>query len=465
MNAPDLDGMKLPPHNIEAEQSIIGGLMLDVDAFDKITELDEGDFYRDEHRKIYNVILYLMEERKPVDMLTVFAELQSRGESEHVGGLAYLGALANNTPSAANISRYAEVVHAKAQLRKLISVGDNISESAFAPGQTADDILDAAESDILAIRNAKRTDDFVTLQATAAKVIDRVQEYYDKGCPALTGKSTGLADLDKLTHGLQDTDMIIVAGRPGMGKTSLAMNIAEEVSVNQKIPVAVFSMEMPATQLTERLISSVSRIDSNRLKTGQLNDEEWARVAFALSKIQDAPMYIDETPGLNPMQLRSKARKLYRKTEGKLGLIVIDYVQLMTTVRGGDNRAAELSEISRSVKSLAKELHVPILLLSQLNRSLEQRPNKRPVMSDLRESGALEQDADIIMFVYRDEIYNPDSMDKGTAEIIIGKHRNGPTGIIHSAFVSECTRFADLAPGYVRQEQGTKHSRRREFAE
>jgi replicative DNA helicase len=449
---PQMAGLKLPPHSIEGEQSLIGGVLLDNSAWDRIADLvSEVDFYRDEHRRIFRHIAKLIESGKPADVVTVFESLDKSGEAQHVGGLAYLGEIANNTPSAANIRRYAEIVRERAILRKLVTVGDEIAAKALAPaGRDASLILDEAESKILAIRDegSRQDSGFVPIQPVLGQVVDRIQELYDRDNPAaVTGVPTGLVDLDKMTSGLQPTDMIIVAGRPGMGKTSFALNIAESVALDAQLPVAIFSMEMPATQLVMRFISSVGRLDQHRLRTGRLNDDEWQRLSFALGKLHEAPIFIDETPGLNPIDLRARARRLHRQCGGKLGLIVIDYLQLMTSHKETDNRAAELSEISRSVKSLAKELHVPIFALSQLNRSLEQRPNKRPVMSDLRESGAIEQDADIIMFVYRDEIYNPDTEDKGKAELIIGKHRNGPTGMVPLTFIGEYTRFESCAQG------------------
>ena len=384
--------------------------------------------------------------------MTVYEALEKNGEAEHVGGLAYLGEIANSTPSAANVRRYGEIIRERAILRKLVSVGDQIAASALTPsGKDAKTLLDEAEAKVFEIAEAgaRTVSGFVPIQPILGQVVDRIQELYDRDSPAgITGVPTGLADLDEKTSGLQPSDMIVLAARPGMGKTSLALNIAETVAVEAGLPVAVFSMEMPGTQLATRFLSSVGRIDQHKIRTGKLNDEEWQRLTYALGKLHEAPIYIDETPGLNPTDLRARCRRLHRQC-GRLGLIVIDYLQLMTSLKESDNRSAELSEISRSVKSLAKELHVPIIALSQLNRSLEQRPNKRPVASDLRESGAIEQDADIIMFIYRDEIYNPDSPDKGMAELIISKHRNGSTGTIRMTFLGEFTRFENFAGTYT----------------
>ncbi len=442
---PQMAALKLPPHSLEAEQSLLGGLLLDNSAWDRIADLvTSTDFYRDDHRRIFSHISRLIELNKPADVVTVFESLEKNGESDQAGGLAYLGEIANSTPSAANIRRYGEIVRERAILRRLVSVGDEIASSALTPsGKDAKTLLDEAEAKVFEIAEAgsRHSSGFVPIQPILGQLVDRIQELYDRDTPTdITGVPSGFADLDEMTSGLQPTDMMVIAGRPGMGKTTFALNVAEHVAVECGLPVAVFSMEMPGTQLAMRFISSVGRLDQHRLKTGKLNDEEWQRLTFALGKLHEAPIYIDESPGLNPTDLRARARRLYRQC-GKLGLIVIDYIQLMTTLRQSDNRAAELSEISRSIKSLAKELHVPIMALSQLNRSLEQRPNKRPVMSDLRESGAIEQDADMIMFIYRDEIYNPDSPDKGAAELIIGKHRNGPTGTVRMTFLGEYTRF------------------------
>ena len=451
---PQMASIKLPPHSLEAEQSLIGGILLDNQAWERVADLvSEVDFYRDDHRRIYHQIARLIDLGKPADVVTVFEALEKNGEAEQAGGLAYLAEIANSTPSAANIRRYAEIVRERAILRKLVAVGDEIAASALSPsGKEAKTLLDEAEAKVFEIAEAgaRHASGFVSIQPLLKQVVDRVQELYDRDNPSeVTGVPSGFIDLDDKTSGLQPSDMIIVAGRPAMGKTTFALNLAEHIAVEQRLPVAIFSMEMPGTQLATRFISSVGRIDMQKIRSGRLTDDDWQRLTMAMGKLYEAPLFIDETPGLNPIDLRARARRLARQC-GKLGLIVIDYLQLMNGTRESDNRASELSEISRSVKSLAKELHVPIIALSQLNRSLEQRPNKRPVMSDLRESGAIEQDADIIMFIYRDEVYNPDSPDKGTAELIIGKHRNGPTGTVRLTFIGENTRFENYAasPAY-----------------
>jgi replicative DNA helicase len=451
-NDPALAHLRIPPHSIEAEQSVLGGLLLDNAAFDKIADLvGEGDFYRDEHKRIYRQIRKLLERSKPVDVVTVAESLDLAGEGSDTGGLAYLGELAANTPSAANIRRYAEIVRERAILRQLVTAGDEIAGSAFNPlGRDPKQLLDEAEAKVFAIAEGgfSHQTGFQHINPLLTQVVERIQELHDRDNPSdITGVPTGYHDLDAKTSGLQPGDLLIVAGRPSMGKTSLALNMAEHVAIEVGLPVAVFSMEMGGTQLAMRMLSSVGKLDAHRVRTGRLNDDEWSRLSFALGKMHEAPLYIDETPALNPIDLRARARRLHRQC-GKLGLIVIDYLQLMSVAGHGENRATEISEISRALKSLAKELNVPVIALSQLNRSLEQRPNKRPVMSDLRESGAIEQDADVIMFIYRDEVYNPDTPDKGSAEIIIGKQRNGPIGTVRLTFVGEYTRFENFAnPG------------------
>ncbi|MBA3902484.1 MAG: replicative DNA helicase [Rhodocyclaceae bacterium] len=449
---PQLAALKLPPHSIEAEQSLLGGLMLDNTAWDRIADqVNAADFYRDDHRRIFRHIARLIEAGRPADVVTVFESLDKAAEAEQAGGMAYLGEIANSTPSAANIKRYAEIVRERAILRKLVSVGDEIAASALNPqGREANQILDEAEARVFEIKDAgsRTSEGFTPIQPLLGKVVDRIQELYDRDHPSdITGIPTGFHDLDHKTSGLQPGDMVIVAGRPSMGKTAFALNMAEHVALEAGLPVAIFSMEMPGTQLAMRFLSSVGKLDAHRVRTGKLNDDEWQRMTYALGKLHEAPIHIDETPALNATELRARARRLYRQC-GKLGLIVIDYLQLMSAVGQGENRATEISEISRSVKALAKELHVPVVALSQLSRNVEQRPNKRPVMSDLRESGAIEQDADVILFIYRDEVYNPDSPDKGSAEVIIGKQRNGPIGTVKMTFLGEYTRFENFAaPG------------------
>lgn len=368
-----------------------------------------------------------------------------------MGGLAYLNALAQNTPSAANIRRYAEIVRDRGVLRQLVTIADEISAGAFNPqGRDVRQLLDEAESKVFAIaeEGARGQKGFLEIQPLLTQVVERIDELYHRDNQSdITGVPTGFVDLDRMTSGMQGGDLIIVAGRPSMGKTAFSLNIGEHVAVEQGLPVAVFSMEMAGTQLAMRMLGSVGRLDQHRLRTGRLLDEDWPRLTHAIQKMNDAQLFIDETPALNPMELRARSRRLARQC-GQLGLIIIDYLQLMSgSGGGGENRATEISEISRSLKGLAKELNCPVIALSQLNRSLEQRPNKRPVMSDLRESGAIEQDADVILFIYRDQVYNPDSPDKGTAEIIIGKQRNGPIGTVRLTFLGEYTKFDNFTGG------------------
>jgi len=445
----NLASLKLPPHSVEAEQSVIGGLLLENDALDKVADLlSAEDFYRHDHRLIYEHISRLIEHSKPADIVTVAESLESTAQLSGVGGIAYLGALAQNTPSAANIRRYAEIVRERAVMRKLVEIGTGIADSAFSPqGRDAAQLLDEAEARIFEIAEGgkRSTQGFVDIKVLLPQVADRIDQLFQRdNASDVTGIPTGFSDLDSMTSGLQPGDLVIVAGRPSMGKTAFSLNMAENVALDSGLPVAVFSMEMGATQLAMRMIGSVGRLDQHRMRTGRLEDEDWVRLTTALGKLNDAPMFIDESAGLNALEVRARARRLHRQC-GKLGLIVIDYLQLMSATRQGENRATEISEISRALKSLAKELDVPVVALSQLNRGLEQRPNKRPVMSDLRESGAIEQDADVILFIYRDQVYNPDSPDKGTAEIIIGKQRNGPIGTVRLTFLGEHTRFENFS--------------------
>lgn len=449
-----LESLKLPPHSVEAEQSVLGGLLLENEALDKIADLlAAGDFYRHDHRLIYEHIAKLIEHNKPADIVTVAESLENAAELSAVGGLAYLGALAQNTPTAANIRRYAEIVRERAVMRKLVEVGSSIAESAYSPqGRDAQQLLDEAEARIFQIAEGgkRSTEGFLDIKVLLPQVADRIDQLFQRDSQSdVTGISTGFADLDNMTSGFQPGDLIIVAGRPSMGKTAFSLNIAENVALDSNKPVAVFSMEMAATQLATRMIGSVGRLDQHRMRTGRLEDEDWIRLTTALGRLNEAPIFIDEGAGLNSFDVRARARRLHRQT-GELGLIVVDYLQLMAGSAGkqSENRATEISEISRSLKSLAKELNVPVVALSQLNRSVEQRPDKRPVMSDLRESGAIEQDADLILFIYRDEVYNPDSPDKGTAEIIIAKQRNGPVGRVRLTFLGQHTRFENfVSPG------------------
>jgi len=443
--------LRVPPHSIEAESSVLGGLLLDNHAWDRVGDLlVETDFYRHEHQLIYTAIAALVNASKPADVITVYERLQNLGKSEEIGGLVYLNSLAQYVPSASNIRRYAEIVRERAILRKLVTASDEIATNAFNPqGKPVDKILDEAEQKIFNIgeEGSRMKQGFQGMDTLVVDLLDRVQEMADNPND-ITGVPTGFIDLDRMTSGLQAGDMVVLAARPSMGKTAFAVNIAEHVALNEGLPVAVFSMEMGAAQLAVRIVGSIGRIDQGHLRTGKLTDDEWPRLTEAIERLRNVSLHIDETPGLTPSELRANARRLARQC-GKLGLIVVDYLQLMSGSSGsqGENRATELGEISRGLKMLAKELQCPVIALSQLNRSVETRTDKRPMMSDLRESGAIEQDADIIMFIYRDDYYNKDSKEPNVAEVIIGKQRNGPTGTVKLFFQKSQTRFESLAMG------------------
>src|SRR5688572_29271591 len=446
-NEQRIDQLRVPPQSIEAEQAVLGGLMLAPDAYDRVADhLTESDFYRRDHQLIFRAIRELAEKNRPFDAVTLGEWFESQGLGEQVAGGAYLIELASTTPSAANIVAYAEIVRDKAVLRKLIEVGTGIVNDGFLPdGRDSSEILSTAEQAVFAIAEAgaRGRTDFVPVNKALSEAFDVLQTRYANG-GGITGMPTGYTEFDEMTAGLQPTDLLILAARPAMGKTTFALNIAEYAAIKTRKAVAVFSMEMSASQLALRLISSNGRVNATRLRTGQLEDEDWSRVSSAIRMLKETKIFIDDTPGLSPDVLRSKARRL--KREHDLGLIVIDYLQLMSVPGNSENRATEISEISRSLKGLAKELNVPVIALSQLNRSLETRTDKRPVMADLRESGAIEQDADVIVFIYRDDYYNKEnSPDKGLAEVIIGKQRNGPTGSIKLKFFGEYTRFDNLA--------------------
>nr|VFK58962.1 MAG: primary replicative DNA helicase [Candidatus Kentron sp. UNK]VFK68648.1 MAG: primary replicative DNA helicase [Candidatus Kentron sp. UNK] len=430
-----------PPHSNEAEQSVLGGLMMDGDALDRIADkLDAEDFYRKEHGLIFAAIRELAADGQPIDAVTVSERLEKRQLAQRAGGLAYLGNLVKSTPSAANITAYAEIVSEHALLRALGRVGGRIGGMILnTEGKPVPVLLDEAQGMLfsLAERGARAGGGFLPVQDALPGVIERIDTLY-KSDKTVTGVSTGFADLDGKTAGLQPGDLIIIAGRPSMGKTALAMNIAEHAATVENTCVGVFSMEMSFEQLTLRLLSSLGRIDQQSIRTGKLQDRQWPRLTHAVSRLNEAALFIDDTPAMTPMDLRTRARRL--KREHALGLLIVDYLQLMQA-GGKENRATELAEISRNLKALARELDIPVIALSQLNRLLETRPNKRPIMSDLRESGAIEQDADLILMIYRDEVYHEDSHDKGIAEIDIVKHRNGATGRILLTFLGQFTRF------------------------
>jgi replicative DNA helicase len=441
-----IDALRVPPHSIDAEQAVLGGLMLDERAWERIADkINEEDFYRKDHRLIYRAIGELQNKNMPCDAVTLGEWFDSNGLAELVGGSNYVLQLANSTPSAANIGAYAEIVREKSVLRQLIDAGTEITGDGFQPeGRSSQEILETAEQKVFRIAEsgARGRKGFVAMRAAVKEAFQILhQRYESKG--SVTGLATGFNDLDEMTAGLQPSDLIIVAARPSMGKTALAVNFAEHAALKSRKAVAIFSMEMSASQLAFRLISSLGRINQQHLRTGDIQEEEWPRVTSAITLLSDAKIFIDDTPALSPGELRARARRL--KREHDLGLIVIDYLQLMAVPGNKENRATEISEISRGLKALAKELNIPVIALSQLNRSLEQRTDKRPVMADLRESGAIEQDADVIIFIYRDEYYNSDSTDKGLAEIIIGKQRNGPTGMVKLTFLGQFTKFENFA--------------------
>ncbi len=445
-SVPSIETLRVPPHSIEAEQAVLGGLMLAADAWERVADrINEDDFYRRDHRLIFRAINELTSKDMPCDAVTLGEWFEAQGLADQVGGMAYVIELANSTPSAANIVAYADIVREKSVLRQLIDAGTEITGDAFQPeGRSSQELLETAEQKVFRIAEAgaRGRKGFVSMRAAVKDAFQILHHRYEnKG--QITGLPTGFSELDDMTTGLQPSDLVILAARPSMGKTALALNMAENAAMRTKKAVAVFSMEMSSSQLAFRLISSLGRINQQHLRTGDLAEEEWPRVTSAITMLSEAKIFIDDTPALSPGELRARARRL--KREHDLGLIVIDYLQLMQVPGNKENRATEISEISRGLKALAKELEVPVVALSQLNRSLEQRTDKKPVMSDLRESGAIEQDADLIMFIYRDEYYNADSPEKGTAEIIIGKQRNGPTGSVKLAFLGQFTKFENLA--------------------
>ncbi len=441
-----IDSLRVPPHSVEAEQAVLGGLLLVPESWDRVADrLVERDFYRRDHQMIFRAIGELQDKSMPPDAVTLGEWFETQGIAELVGGSRYILELANTTPSAANITAYADIVREKSVLRQLIDAGSEITGDAFQPeGRSTQEILEKAEQSVFRIAEAgaRGRQGFVPMRSAVKEAFQQLQQRYEtRG--SITGLPTGFTDFDELTAGLQPSDLIILAARPSMGKTALALNMAEYAALKTKKAVAVFSMEMSASQLAFRLISSLGRINQQHLRTGDLQDEEWPRVTSAITLLSEAKIFIDDTPALSPVELRSRARRL--KREHDLGLIVIDYLQLMAVPGNQENRATEISEISRGLKALAKELNVPVIALSQLNRSLEQRADKRPMMSDLRESGAIEQDADVIVFIYRDDYYNKESTEKGVAEIIIGKQRNGPTGSVKLTFLGQYTKFENHA--------------------
>lgn len=448
-----VEGLKVPPHSTESEQSVLGGLMLDNEAWDRVAErVVPQDFYSKKHRNIFEVMATLAEAGNPIDLITVTEELEQLGQLEEAGGFAYLGEIAKNTPSAANINAYADIVRERAVVREMISVAHEIAEAGYDPqGRKSHELLDFAESRVFKIAEARSSSSEgpQSLHTILERTVDKIEELYKNPQDGVTGVSSGFNDLDKMTSGLQPTDLIIVAARPSMGKTTFAMNLCEHAAMTEPYPVLIYSLEMPSESIMMRMLASLSRVNQTKVRTGDLNDEDWARISSTMSMMIDkGKMYIDDGSGLTPTEVRSRARRVARDAGG-VSMIMVDYLQLMQVPGLSENRTLEIAEISRSLKALAKELQCPVVALSQLNRTLEQRADKRPINSDLRESGAIEQDADLIMFIYRDEVYNEDSPDKGTAEIIIGKQRNGPIGKCRVTFQGEFSRFDNYAgPAY-----------------
>lgn len=444
-NREQTDALKVPPHSLEAEQSVLGALMLDNSTWDHVADrLSDSDFYRRDHQIIFRALATLSERGDPCDAVTVSEHLEKTGELEDAGGLAYLGTLAKDTPSAANVRAYADIVRERSVLRQLIRIGNEMAESAFVTeGRDSKELIEEAEQRVFQIaeQGMRRSQTYSPINALLRKALDRIDDLIESGSE-LTGIPSGIDDFDKKTSGLQKSDLIILAARPSMGKTSLAMNFAEHAAIHAKQPVAIFSMEMSGDQLAMRMISSLGRVDQSRVRTGDISEEDWPRITSAVSLMSEAPIFIDDTPALTPTELRARCRRI--KREHGLGLVVVDYLQLMRVSGMSENRTNEISEISRGLKALAKELDVPVIALSQLNRNLEQRPDKRPKMADLRESGSIEQDADVIVFIYRDEVYNPETQDKGMAELIIEKQRNGPTGKVITTFLGSFTRFENF---------------------
>ncbi len=445
--APEV-GVPLPPHSVEAEQAVIGGLLIDAQAWDQVGDLVVAeDFYRPDHQLIYGALAELVAHAKPADVVTAAGQLERSGQLEAAGGLGYLGTLARDTPTAANVRAYAQIVRERSLLRRLISAGRSIAASAFATdGRSARELVDEAEQQVFRIaeQSSGRRDGAVKVSALLPQLIDKIDAWHTDPS-SMRGLPTGFTDFDRKTGGLRPGDLVIVAGRPSMGKTTLAMNIAEYAAVNPatRSSVAIFSMEMPAEQLLTRMLSSIGGVPLNGIRSGQISDDDWVRVTSATSQLSEARIFIDESPSLTPTELRARARRVAR--EHGLDLVVVDYLQLMQVPGTKENRATEIAEISRGLKALAKELQVPVIALSQLNRGVEQRTEKKPVMSDLRESGAIEQDADMILLIYRDEVYDKNTPKRGIAEIDLAKHRNGEIGMFMLTFQGQYSRFANYA--------------------
>ncbi|WP_281646362.1 replicative DNA helicase [Parendozoicomonas sp. Alg238-R29] len=442
-----LASLKTPPHSIEAEQSVLGGLMLDNEAWDKVGDkVTTDDFYNPAHRQLFECVQALALESKPFDPITVAEELDRKGHLEESGGISYLTELVESIPSVANLRAYAEIVYERSVLRQLISASQRIADAAYVPeGRKADDVVEMAEREVFNIAESRAKEGGpVGARELLKRTVEKIDELF-KTTGMITGLTTGFKDLDEMTSGFQPSDMIVVAARPSMGKTTFSMNLVENALLSSDDCVVVFSLEMPAEQLMMRSLSSLGRIDQGKVRTGKLEDEDWPKLSNAVKSLKEKKLFIDDSAGISPQEMRTRLRRIHRE-HGKIGMVMIDYLQLMQIPGFSEGRTNEISEISRSIKAMAKEFECPVIALSQLNRSLEQRPNKRPVNSDLRESGAIEQDADVIMFIYRDEVYNPDTEHKGVAEIIIGKQRNGPIGSVRVAFLGRLSRFENLAP-------------------
>jgi replicative DNA helicase len=436
---------KLPPQNIEAEQSILGGVLIENDALNIVIEfLEDGDFYREAHQKIFKCMIALSEKNEPLDLITLTNELKKKKELEEIGGASYLASLVESVPTAANIAYYAKIVKEKSILRKLISTATQIVTQSYQEGKDLEDFLDEAEQAIFRISENQVRPAFYPIKEIVKESFKVIERLYEKK-ELITGVPSGFKDLDRKTAGFQNADLIIVAGRPSMGKTALCLNIAQHAAINAKVSTAIFSLEMSKEQLAIRMLCSEARVDSARLRSGFLSESDWPKLTMAAGALSDAPIFIDDSAAISVLELRAKARRL--KADRGLGLVIVDYLQLMRGRSGVERREQEISEISRSLKALAKELNIPVVAISQLSRKAEDRPGRKPQLSDLRESGAIEQDADVIIFIYRDEVYNPDSDHKGTAEVIIGKQRNGPTGKVDLSFISEFTTFKDLFRG------------------
>jgi len=452
---------RVPPQSLDAEQCVLGGILIDNTALDRVIEfLGADDFYREAHRKIFRAMQTLADKHEPSDLVTLSEALRARGELTDIGGNAYLAELADRVPTAANVASYAKIVRDRSVLRALISVATDVAASGYEASEDVDQMLDRAEEAIFRIRDRKTSGHFLRIGEFLTETFKQIEKLYDQKTP-VTGVTTGFVELDRLTAGLQPSDLIIVAGRPSMGKTAFCLNMAESAALRNDVGVAVFSLEMSKEQLAMRMLCSEARVDLSRVRTGHLTDREFPRLAMAAGRLGDALIYIDDTPAITVLELRAKARRLKRDPASKLGLIIVDYLQLMRA-EGRDSREQEISEISRSLKALAKELHVPVVALSQLNRQVESRNPPRPKLSDLRESGAIEQDADVIAFIYRDEVYNPDGPDNhGVAEVIVAKQRNGPIGSVTLTFQSAFTRFEnrEMAPDEDAggEESGTLH--------